>query len=330
MSDAKREEAIRENVRQFEQNHGFCCPSVLAICTDTKCGTRIITQISPRFPEWCVRVKCGSCTKVWNVCRICSARGMQHSRLTTNRCLERHETTEHPEQPPNAFADDNNGSMAHDAESNKLGETTNLTHDNTTQNENDTIDALLNDDTDDGIDLFGDEDFDSYPRESKQQKTSHHSNFGSAFCENDDRDKKQLNYMPHHLEGNGSKYLTALQFTDTKNPLGISPLDAELSTTLAMFIQRISRGEREILSRVMNLTVKKVIRDNSSDPQHVAERQKYTMIAVPTTSNEFRRFVEGKWAILGNVPIPKITQLSNGDCYILPSDFCVSISLLGL
>ena len=66
--------------------------------------------------------------------------------------------------------------------------------------------------------------------------------------------------------------------------------------------------------------VRKIIRDNSVNSEVVAEVQKMTKIPVSTTDNELRRFMEGKFSMFNNIPIPRVNVTDSGDCYLLPSD----------
>ena len=113
----------------------------------------------------------------------------------------------------------------------------------------------------------------------------------------------------------GMKYLTALQLTERKDPTQISELDAEFNTTIASFLVRITRGERQLLAKLLSLAVRKVVQDIKETNDGT------TKVSVPTTENELRRYVEGRYSMLNNIPIPLTNVLPNGDTYILPSDF---------
>lgn len=131
-------------------------------------------------------------------------------------------------------------------------------------------------------------------------------------------------FMKHHSVGNGKKYLTALQVADRQDPASVSDIDSETNLLLASLLMRISRSERELLSKVMAKVVDKVHHDMKNENDGMVKT------SIPTTDNEFRRYIEGKVAILNNVPIPKVNMLENGDCYVLPSDFLQLYFALGV
>ena len=78
---------------------------------------------------------------------------------------------------------------------------------------------------------------------------------------------------------------------------------------------RMTATERVLLANFTSLAVEKVITDINSTVSRISKS------VVPTSSNDFRKYMEGKGSILNNVPIPLIHQLPNGDAYALPSDF---------
>ena len=81
---------MKKNVANLSVQHGFRCPKQLANCSDLNCGGDTASQISGRYPSWCVRVTCVKCCKFWHVCKECSPIGKQSNRLTRQHDLKRH------------------------------------------------------------------------------------------------------------------------------------------------------------------------------------------------------------------------------------------------
>ena len=137
----------------------------------------------------------------------------------------------------------------------------------------------------------------------------------------------QLTYLKHDQLKEGKKYLAALQMTQDQNesPTMISELDADLNILIASLVLRVTKGERLLISKIFSRVVEKIIRD-----QQKIQKQYYTPIPVPSSENEFRRYFDGRCAILNNVPIPKVNVLANGDAFVLPSDFLRLYFSMGL
>ena len=104
----------------------------------------------------------------------------------------------------------------------------------------------------------------------------------------------------------------------------ITELDADINILIALLVLRVSKGERILISKIMSKVIEKIIRDQSTITKD------YTLIPIPSSENEFRRYFDGKRGILNNVPIPKINVLPNGDVFVLPSDFLRLYFSMGL
>ena len=109
-----------------------------------------------------------------------------------------------------------------------------------------------------------------------------------------------------------------------KNLSTITELDADINILIASLVLRVSKGERILISKIMSKVIEKIIHDQSTITKD------YTLIPIPSSENEFRRYFDGKRGILNNVPIPKINVLPNGDVFVLPSDFLRLYFSMGL
>ena len=122
-------------------------------------------------------------------------------------------------------------------------------------------------------------------------------------------------YMKNHMLGLGKKCLTSLQLAGGAGPHSMSDLDANLNMLMASLLCRISKGERNLLAKIMTLIVQK------THTNTMESMMSSVKTPIPSCKNDLRRCTEGKVAILNNVPIPLIKQLPNGDSCVLPSDF---------
>jgi hypothetical protein len=125
----------------------------------------------------------------------------------------------------------------------------------------------------------------------------------------------------------GKESLTTSQLTGASNPSNVSLLDSELHLLIASLVVRISKGERFFLSEIMSRVVKKIVFDakvihsKENDSQRNDEIiNSHHRIPIPSTFNDFRRYIDGSSAILNHVPIPNIYTTQDGDSYVLPSD----------
>ena len=134
----------------------------------------------------------------------------------------------------------------------------------------------------------------------------------------------QSMYLKHEQSREGKKYLTSLQMTKNGSPTSNSKLDANINILITSLVLRVSKGERDLIAKIMIGVVKKNYRDQKNIIGN------YIPIPVPSTENEFRRYFDGKFAILNNVPIPRINTLPNGDAYVLPSNFLQLYFSIGL
>ena len=85
-----RDTAVKDTQQMIINLHGIKCPSRFAMCSNLSCDRSCIPRLGPRFPKWCVEMKCRICLKSWNVCKICAPRGIQKSRLTSKQALIEH------------------------------------------------------------------------------------------------------------------------------------------------------------------------------------------------------------------------------------------------
>jgi hypothetical protein len=129
-----------------------------------------------------------------------------------------------------------------------------------------------------------------------------------------DNNIAHASFMKHHTKDEGKKYLTALQLANGVDASTVTNLDADISMLTSSLLLRISQGERTILAQLMTKLVKKLHRDMTTSLSGVAK------VPVPSSKNELRRFMDGKVAVLNNVPTPLVSETVNG-CYVLPSDF---------
>ena len=147
---------------------------------------------------------------------------------------------------------------------------------------------------------------------SNDDQTNDNTDWVSFF----DGNTKHASYLYHRLKNQGKQYIVGMQMSEA-DPTRVTDLDADVHMACAALLLRLSTGDRELLSNFMTLSVKKVLRD-------VKEiNTGYARAPVPTSMNDFRRYLEGKGAILNNIPIPTVYSLegSIGDAYCLPSDF---------
>ena len=121
----------------------------------------------------------------------------------------------------------------------------------------------------------------------------------------------QSMFIKHEQSQEGKKYLTSLQMTKNGSPTSITELDARINILFASLVLRVSKGDIDLIAELMAGVVEKIIRDQ------INKIGDYLPIPVPSSVNEFRRYSDGKFAILNNVPIPRINTLPNGDAYSL-------------
>ena len=130
--------------------------------------------------------------------------------------------------------------------------------------------------------------------------------------------------IKHEQSQEGKKYLTSLQMTKNGSPTSITELDARINILFASLVLRVSKGDIDLIAKLMAGVVRKIIHDQNN------KIGDYLPIPVPSSVNEFRQYSDGKFAILNNVPIPRINTLPNGDAYVLPSDFLQLYFSMGL
>ena len=272
------ENALIASLRLIEFNHNFKCPPRFAKCTSLSCGGKCVPRGSPRFPEWCVEVKCTKCRKSWNVCKLCAPSGIQMSRLTTAKGTVAHNML-HCVIESGVFE---KGTLKRKADAN-------LEKDEAASTKIVKVDK---------VDLTELTELLNNPVQSM--------------------------YLKHEQSREGKKYLTSLQMTKNGSPTSISELDANINILIASLVLRVSKGERDLIAKIMAGVVKKI----NCDQKNIIGN--YIPIPVLSTENEFRRYFDGKFAILNNVPIPRINTLTNGDAYVLPSDFLRLYFSMGL
>ena len=105
-----------------------------------------------------------------------------------------------------------------------------------------------------------------------------------------------------------------MQLSNGVDASTVTNLDVDISMLTSSLLLRISKGESTILARLMMRLVEKLHRDMTTSLSGVAK------VPIPSSKNELRRFMDGKVAVLNNVPIPLVRETING-CYVLPSDF---------
>ena len=64
------------------------------------CNTIPMIRKNAFFPSWCLDFSCPKCSKKWNVCKYCSPRGKQKTRLTTTEQRTRHDSLHEDETLP--------------------------------------------------------------------------------------------------------------------------------------------------------------------------------------------------------------------------------------
>ena len=247
------ENALIASLRLIEFNHNFKCPPRFAKCTSLSCGGKCVPIGSPRFPEWCVEVKCTKCRKSWNVCKLCAPSGIQMSRLTTAKGTVAHNML-HCVIESGVFE---KGTLKRKADAN-------LEKDEAASPKIVKVDK---------VDLTELTELLNNPVQSM--------------------------YLKHEQSREGKKYLTSLQMTKNGSPTSISELDANINILIASLVLRVSKGERDLIAKIMAGVVKKINRDQKNIIGN------YIPIPVPSTENEFRQYFDGKFAILNNVPIPR-------------------------
>jgi hypothetical protein len=283
---------METNITRLRELHGFRCPNQLANCSNIHCGGNTASQISGRYPRWCVRVTCIKCCKVWHVCKECAPMGKQNNRLTRQNDLKRHNEDHNEEQSNISSPDVSNKRTKRNVSS--------LQVTSPSATSVSTLGTMCSVD----------------PEQFKTYFTNKNAN----------------HFFKNHLYGMGKESLTTSQLTGSSNPSNVSLLDSELHLLIASLLLRISKGERYILSEIMSRVVKKIVLDSKEkeSPQNDDIINVHHRIPIPSSFNDFRRYIDGSSAILNHVPIPDIYTTADGDSYVLPSQVLKLYFAMGL
>ena len=150
------------------------------------------------------------------------------------------------------------------------------------------------------------------PEETNDNDVCSFSDFQKLFS-----DGNVSSYFTHETQGFGKSYIASCQLTKTSDPSFVSELDTELHLLLASLLLRITKGDRVLLSKVMSCVVKKKLQDRDESTKHAL---KHLQIPLPSSENDFRKYLEGSSAILSKVPLPTVRVTASGDACVLPSD----------
>ena len=116
-------------------------------------------------------------------------------------------------------------------------------------------------------------------------------------------------FFIHHRKGNALQFLVAKQFLEKADPSCISPSDAELHVLIASLCSNLTKSEKAQFAEILRRISEKNKGDcNSVDFSFHCK--------IPETRLEVMHYVEGKNAILKNIPTPPIYNATNGDAYV--------------
>ena len=82
------------------------------------------------------------------------------------------------------------------------------------------------------------------------------SDFPKLFCQGN-----VSRFPPHETQGFGKSYIASCHLTKTSDPNFVSELETELHLLLVSLLLRITKGDRVLLSKVMDCVVKKKLQD---------------------------------------------------------------------
>ena len=116
-----------------------------------------------------------------------------------------------------------------------------------------------------------------------------------------------VEFFLHHRKGSSLRFLVSQQFSDCLGEADISDEDAELHMLIATHAHHLTKGEKfqfaEILRRIFQMEKKERVSGELRLP-------------IPTTSLELNRYLDGKRAIVSNIPVPEVHMAENGDAYV--------------
>lgn len=132
---------------------------------------------------------------------------------------------------------------------------------------------------------------------------------------------KLVEFFTNEICGMGKSSLVGKQIYRSNLQLETPEDDVNLHLLISMLLVRISRGDMRIFGRILAIIVKKHTTQIKRMEQHLKgiERSMETL-AVPSSENALRQYVEGKFSIVSNSPIPYVNTTIDGSAYVLPSN----------
>ena len=143
--------------------------------------------------------------------------------------------------------------------------------------------------------------------EAIQERFTLKDQLSALFTDNED----WVEFFLHVKGGSALRFLVAQQFSDCLDHNDVANDEAELHMLIAAHAHNLTKGEKvrfvEILQRIFALGKKERVAGALQLP-------------IPTTPLQLNRYLDGRNAIMRNIPIPEIHTAENGDAYVRLQD----------
>jgi hypothetical protein len=302
------------------------CPNSFAFCPNPYCNR--LGSISSKHSKfsWALVVSCDCTTPetIWYVCTTCVNQRVQ---LINNKQLSRHSTNHHQQTRKRPMTDiENNNEMIPLLHNPPCFETM-FSDDNLFSEEMSHCNNVLSDDNHlaDG-DIFMD------PLQSHVHRTlvddgiNRSSNTAPLTFNYLDASTSQF-FQYENNGGYGLSYLSALSITNNDQfTYNMHPDDVSLYFNIARLCFNITRTSRSILCLILAQLDTKLYSDSTQQKIPIIDNQICNLSKLPCTLSTLRvQFIEGKYAFIPNIPIPKYESI--GQCLYASIRSCLAYML---
>jgi hypothetical protein len=240
---------------------------------------------------WAVTVCCANCSTVWHVCKLCDTGMRRSTQFMDKNGLYNHNYKKHRE-----------GSIVEVNKKRKLNVASIESSDNCIVSD---TDVAMTSTSSNSI---------YFSIVNKHLSKPSFGHFQKSY---------NVEYFKQQQLGDfGASYLVGLSNFNVKDVVDIKPVEIQMHLNIAALTSTMTRGQREQLATILKDTA-----DVAVQQSHLRGADRAWMTKIPTTPGDIRSlYIEGKCALLPNLPRPEVTVVDD-HAYVSLKD-CVA-DLLG-